>query len=170
MTQLIDYIGNNFQFYFLIIFVIQALSTSLFYFLVRNSLIYKFQFSYNAKQKIHDGFIPRIGGLIIFSTILVTSFFNYEGSELIKLILICFIPIFTFALLEDIFNNVLPSLRLFSIFLSCFCLVILINSDLPFIDIPFLSQIFQNNHTLIVIFFIICLAGVTNAFKLLLSS
>jgi UDP-N-acetylmuramyl pentapeptide phosphotransferase/UDP-N-acetylglucosamine-1-phosphate transferase len=70
--------------------------------------------TYQAVQRIHLNETPRLGGLIF--VISVFSFVTYsnlnESILLLKLILVCLIPIIIVGFKEDIFHNVDPAIRL----------------------------------------------------------
>ncbi len=73
--------------------------------------------SYQAIQRIHLNEIPRLGGLVfilsLISYVMVCP--NNESIQLLKLMLICLIPIIIVGLKEDLFHNVEPAIRLLSL-------------------------------------------------------
>jgi UDP-GlcNAc:undecaprenyl-phosphate/decaprenyl-phosphate GlcNAc-1-phosphate transferase len=103
---------------------------------------------YQAIQRIHLNETPRLGGLI-----LLVSLFGYmvssdpsESITILKLILICLIPIMLIGLKEDLFHNVAPLTRLISLFfvawlfLENFTGPITKLSDVPILEKLFLLQ------------------------------
>jgi len=73
--------------------------------------------TYQAVQRIHLNETPRLGGLIF--VISLFSFVSYsnlnESILLLKLILVCLIPIIIVGFKEDIFHNVDPAIRLLAL-------------------------------------------------------
>ena len=104
---------------------------------------YKFFFSkrlfknYNAIQKIHEGNIPRIGGLMFFLNFLFLIFYDFNSVGII-LPLICggFI-IFLFSLYEDIQQSLSPYFRLIILFLGSSLFIFF--TELPEIKVLYLS-------------------------------
>ena len=58
--------------------------------------------SYDAVQKIHDGEIPRIGGLIFFIGFLFLIFFNFNELRLLIPLMLGSTVILLFSFYEDI--------------------------------------------------------------------
>jgi UDP-GlcNAc:undecaprenyl-phosphate GlcNAc-1-phosphate transferase len=73
--------------------------------------------TYQAVQRIHLNETPRLGGLIfVISLFSFVTFSNInESILLLKLILICLIPIIIVGFKEDIFHNVEPAIRLLAL-------------------------------------------------------
>ena len=73
--------------------------------------------NYSAEQKIHEGEIPRIGGLLFLSSFFITFVFieiNYFG--LILPLLIGSLIIFLFSFYEDLKQSLSPYFRLSILF------------------------------------------------------
>lgn len=100
--------------------------------------------AYEAIQRIHLNETPRLGGLVLF--ISLVSFVTYcktnESIQLLKLILICLIPIVLVGLKEDLFHNVEPAIRLLTLlFVGCLFRV-QFTGPLPNLhEVPFLGKI-----------------------------
>lgn len=129
----------------------------------------RFHGVYQAEQKIHEGFVPRFGGLaMLFSLFLVDYFevLSQFNSPYLGQILVCLLPLIFVTFLEDIYNNILPLARLFFIFTSS--LLILISGDflLPVIDLPLVSQFFIDFPWVMVLLLTIAMAAMVNAFNL----
>ena len=66
-------------------------------------------------QKIHEGSIPRLGGINIFLVFLccifLFNFFNLDTSLIVKITL-CSLPFIIITLIEDLYQNISPILRL----------------------------------------------------------
>ncbi len=73
--------------------------------------------TYQALQRIHLNETPRLGGLIFILSL--TSFVAFsnanESNQLLKIILICLIPIIFVGIKEDLFHNVKPAIRLLAL-------------------------------------------------------
>ena len=74
-------------------------------------------------QQIHEGSVPRLGGINIFFVFLCCIFlfnvFNIDSSLIIKITL-CSLPFIIVTLIEDLFQNISPILRLVFLLLSSF--------------------------------------------------
>ena len=82
--------------------------------------------NFSGPQKIHDDKILRIGGLIIFLSLALQSFFvNEKYLNFFIIFIICLFPVFLFGFIEDITNKVTPLLRLLSSIISGLIFVIL---------------------------------------------
>ena len=122
----------------LILFTIQILIYLVFIFFLKDKLFN----NYNAVQKIHDGEIPRIGGLIFFLGFIYLVFFNSIAiNEIITLLLGTSI-IFIFSFYEDIKQNLSPLFRLIILFLGSS--IFIISTEMPTINFRYLS--FMNDY------------------------
>jgi UDP-GlcNAc:undecaprenyl-phosphate GlcNAc-1-phosphate transferase len=99
--------------------------------------------TYQAVQRIHLNETPRLGGLIfVFSLFSFVTFSNiYESIPLLKLILICLIPIIIVGSKEDIFHNVEPAIRLLTLFFVGWLFTVKYSGPLPnTTDIPLIGK------------------------------
>ena len=123
-------------------------------------------------QKIHDGSVPRVGGIGIFlgfcAALLYCKAFVPSAREVsapIWLILALSVP-FAAGLLEDITKRVRPAIRLMATFIGAgiaffFCNAALTRFDVPGVDaLLALHPIFQLAFTLF------CVGGIAHAFNL----
>jgi len=101
--------------------------------------------SYNAVQKIHDGEIPRIGGLIFFIGLLFLIFFNFNELRLLIPLLLGSTIILLFSLYEDIRQSLSPFFRLVILFLGSSIFILF--TELPEINVRYLD--FINQYSLI---------------------
>ena len=129
----------------------------------------KFKDIYSSKQKIHSGFIPRSGGIAIIFTIVVFVLFteNHEIKKVLSFILLGSIPVILITLIEDIFNNIKPILRLFFLFCTSVILINYSSYNLPIIDLPILNEFFNRYSFLLIITLIFSLVGLCNGFNLI---
>ena len=123
---------------------------------------------YDSLQKIHEGHIPRLGGLILYVflvTIVWTN--NFSGSELLRPVLLALLPTVGVTLIEDLFNNIQPKARLVSIVLSSMLLVFATDVSLPRIDIPGVMDFFIAYPFLLSMLLVLSLSGLANGFNMI---
>lgn len=108
-------------------------------------------------QDIHVGKIPRLGGLIM-----IILFFGYQILFLngLSILFWCSIIVLAPAFLEDLRFSINPLIRLATIIISCFMLIINLPA-LPQFNFGYLN-IFFNNHLFQIIFFTLAMATVIN--------
>ena len=123
---------------------------------------------YSGVQKIHDGFTPRLGGLIVIIYLFFTAFFLEDvGLGMLRDILISLTPVIIVTTLEDIFNNIQPLVRLVTILLSSVLLLIAHNFTWPLINIPYLMNFFLDYPILLAITMVLSLTTLANGFNLI---
>ena len=136
--------------------------------IIKNKIFFeKFNRDYNPIQKIHNGFVPRIGGLVVIICFYLFLFLN--NSETIFLrneVLIGAILIIIVGIAEDVFGRASALARFTAIFLASFIFVYL-QDTLPSIDIPILSNILNYHHLINVLFFTIGLTALANGFNMI---
>ncbi len=125
--------------------------------------------TYQAIQRIHLNETPRLGGFIfIFSLASLVVFSNTnESMQLLKMILICLIPIIFIGIKEDLFHNVEPAIRLLALLFVSWLFRAQFTGPLPILtDIPFIGKIllFQGG---ISIFYILSMVVVANGMNLI---
>ena len=100
--------------------------------------------TYHAIQRIHLNETPRLGGLIFIlslSSFVALSNTN-EGIQLLKIILICLIPIIFVGAKEDLFHNVEPAIRLLTLLFVGWLFRLQFTGPLPILtDIPFIGKL-----------------------------
>ena len=111
------------------------------YFLLKNKEIHK----YNAIQKIHEGDVPRIGGLIFFIGLFYLLFLNFDEIKYVYPLILSSFLIFIFSFYEDMKQSLSPLFRLIILFLGSSIFIFLI--ELPEINIRYLD--FINKYSLI---------------------
>jgi UDP-N-acetylmuramyl pentapeptide phosphotransferase/UDP-N-acetylglucosamine-1-phosphate transferase len=140
--------------------------------IIKNKKIfpYLFQDSTDGPQKIHQGNVPRIGGLAIFIafcfalTFLVYSDmrFNHVSAKLFFTIFF----IFVIGLIEDITKNIQPIKRLSLLSLSSAFLIL--STDLQITSIEnFLFDFLLSNYQFSVFFTVFCIVGLTNSYNII---
>ena len=96
--------------------------------------------NYFAKQKIHEGEVPRVGGLLFLSSFFVSHIFiEFDYLSLIFPLMIGTSIIFIFSFYEDLKQSLSPIFRLL---IMCFgALIFIYPTDLPEINISILEFI-----------------------------
>ena len=125
--------------------------------------------TYQAVQRIHLNEIPRLGGLIfILSLVSFMAFSNInESIQLLKIILICLIPIIVIGIKEDLFHNVEPTIRLLALFFVGWLFRVKFTGPLPILtDIPFIGKLLLLQGG-ISIFYILSMTAVANGMNLI---
>lgn len=157
--------NNNFVlflFIYLIVFIVVIKFT-------KNSQKY-FMFipTYNAKHKIHDGNIPRSGGIFIFLISCILSYFIIDDFSriFINYLTLSFLPLFFMGIYEDLFNNSKPIFRIMMMILSFAIFILIYNPSFPLINIPYLEYAFQNYYFCL-FFFLLCLLVLINGLNLI---
>ena len=137
----------------------------------------RFERDQKAIQSAHKGFVPRVGGLAIYFSLIVFSFFinvgfldnqylpNLEMGD-INLIILSALPIFLVGLAEDLGAYMKPKVRLFAaavsgLFAIIFLKVWVSTVGIPLIDIILLIAPFG------IVFTLFATTGVVNAFNLI---
>lgn len=114
---------------------------------------------YEGVQKIHDGQVPRIGGLILYSYLIICSIFN--DSHFMEYFCLSSITLFFITMKEDFFHNVRAKTRLVFSFISIVVFFLIANIQLPYINFYFLN--FINDYIILSsLFFIFSLLVLIN--------
>ena len=159
--------------FFLLSMILQLILLSFFSFINWNK-VYSFfgAKNYEGIQRLHSTKteISRFGGFSIYLSLLFYFIFSKslgdEVDSLLGYIIFCSIPIIIISLLEDIYHNISPSIRLFSILLSSFLFLFFQKNGLPFIEIPYLE--FINNYKFLSLsLFALFLSGLANGMNLI---
>ncbi len=125
--------------------------------------------TYQAIQRIHLNETPRLGGFIfILSLVSFVAFSNTnESIQLLKIILICLIPIFFVGIKEDLFHNVEPAIRLLTLLFVGWLFRAQFMGPLPILtDIPFIGKLLLLQGG-ISIFYILSMVAVANGMNLI---
>jgi UDP-GlcNAc:undecaprenyl-phosphate/decaprenyl-phosphate GlcNAc-1-phosphate transferase len=125
--------------------------------------------SYQAIQRIHLNETPRLGGFIfILSLVSFVVFSNTnESIQLLKIILICLIPIIIIGIKEDLFHNVEPAIRLLALLFVGWLFRAQFTGALPVLtDIPLIGKLLLLEGG-ISIFYILSMTAVANGMNLI---
>ena len=119
---------------------------------------------YSGEQRVHEGEIPRIGGVLIYITLILFSFYTSDPSlsHLLNLILLSVLPMMVVTVKEDLFHNVGFKTRLIALIISSFLLLTLVVESFPVVNhIPLISNLFDYP-LFSFCFFILCLVALAN--------
>jgi UDP-GlcNAc:undecaprenyl-phosphate GlcNAc-1-phosphate transferase len=166
-SDLIALFNNNFL---VAVLSFQILANLVIIFSWRSKILRRFHGVYQAEQKIHDGFVPRFGGLVMIIILIIIANLDLIPSLFIKsfsTLLWCLSPLIFVTILEDVYNNIHPRARLVFIFISAVFIFIFFEFNLPIIDIPILANLLINYPFVLTILLIISLASMVNAFNLI---
>ncbi len=125
--------------------------------------------TYQAVQRIHLNETPRLGGFIfLLSLASFVAFSNTnESIQLLKIILICLIPIIFVGVKEDLFHNAEPAIRLLALLFVGWLFRIQFTGPLPILtDIPFIGKLLLLQGG-ISIFYIISMVAIANGMNLI---
>lgn len=121
-------------------------------------------------QKFHSVPVPRIGGIGIFSGILLSAFLLFllesPHSEFVLLFLIPSSLVFGIGLLEDLTKKVSVRMRLIVTMFAALIGCLLLGATVRTFGIPVIDTIFQIN-LIAVLFTVVAVAGVANATNLI---
>jgi len=125
--------------------------------------------TYRAIQRIHLNETPRLGGLIlIISLISLVLYCNAnESIKLLKLILICLIPVILVGFKEDLFHNVEPAIRLLSLLFAGWLFRAQFMGPLPnMLDMPLIGKLIALQGG-VSFFYILSMVAVANGMNLI---
>lgn len=119
---------------------------------------------YKGKQRVHQGEVPRIGGIIIYLFLFYFAlyFYDYYATDKLLLTLVCLLPVMLASICEDIFFNVHYKIRLLSLITSSFLLIVNVIETLPTVDHLFVISEFFSYPIFSKIFFVLCLVAFSN--------
>ena len=127
----------------------------------------KFNQNYNPIQKIHLGFVPRLGGLILITCFYIGLILSDELSIFLELnLLIAAFLIILAGSIEDLFGMAPAIYRLISIFVASF-IFMYFQKDLPSIDIPLFGNIFNSHNIFTILFYSLGLTALSNGFNMI---
>ena len=125
--------------------------------------------TYQAIQRIHLNETPRLGGFIFILSL--ASFIVFSNAneiiQLLKILLICLIPIIIIGIKEDLFHNVEPAIRLLALLFVGWLFRVEFTGPLPVLtDIPFIGKLLLLQGG-ISIFYISSMVAVANGMNLI---
>ena len=165
LEQTISLLGNLYFilgacFFYLTYFTINMLWNS-------NVSIVSSASNYAGKQRVHDGEVPRLGGLILFIYFAVLAFFsgtiNYQEEQ--QLSIICLVPMMIVIVKEDLLHNVDYRLRFCALTLSVILLLTFAVDSFPVVENLYLITNLFEIPAFNFIFYALCLVGLANGFN-----
>ena len=121
----------------------------------------------NNPQKIHEGYIPRLGGIAIICGLVIQNYLSYNYLNNTNwVVLIAAAPVFVFGLTEDLLERVHPYWRLFGAFLSGLIFVILTKVTITDVGFAFLNIVLENK-IFAIVFTIMAVILMTNSLNLI---
>jgi len=153
--------SNTYIDYFLLSFI---LLLNIFFTKSWHYFFHSSKFEYHSVQKLHDKIIPRIGGFVLFLSLIFYNFF--KSSTFSNYLILSLIRLIFYSMKEDLFFNVSASKRLIAIALSALIFLYLNLHDLKILNIYLIQYSIQNKFLLLV-FFTFCLVAFTNAFNMI---
>ena len=158
-------IFSNLIFYILV-FVLSLFTTTLIIKFVHPILINYTKIP-AGPQKIHNGLIPRLGGLSIFICLSIVCIVDIPHNNLnLNSYLIISLPLFLLGIIEDITQSVKPIIRLIGALLSSFIFIIVFDVFIKKVDVYWIDLIL-NYKQFAILFTIICLVVLTQAFNII---
>jgi len=121
-------------------------------------------FHYKGKQRVHEGEIPRLGGVIMYFFLVIFSFIlsNLEFAKNLQITLLCLLPVMLITVKEDLTHNVDYKVRILGLALSAAALIMYVVTSLPAVDhIIVISDLFHNP-VFSFAFFTLCLITLAN--------
>ncbi len=119
---------------------------------------------YKGKQRVHEGEIPRLGGVIIYLFLVIFSFFlsNLVYAKELQISLLSLLPMLLVTVKEDLTHNVDYKVRFLGLALSAAALIMFAINSLPVVDhIIVISDLFHNP-VFSFAFFSLCLIALAN--------
>ena len=121
----------------------------------------------NSPQTLHKKSISRFGGVGLYTSLMVVSFFDGGTNyEFLRLALLCSMPIFFLGILDDLDLEIKPVIRLLVVFPSALLAYYFLGTEAYSLKIPFIDSLF-NFKIFSILFICFALAGMTNAFNML---
>lgn len=94
---------------------------------------------YKSQQRLHLDEVPRFGGIIIYLFFFVLLIFKFDN-ELLRLLLLSFLPMAILTIKEDLHYETSPLIRIFFMIVSCVIFTLLMPGNFPTIDIPVVGK------------------------------
>ena len=167
---MIDLFLLEFRQWSLLISIILMVCMYIFTIIFWPTLLTKFGIKkYQGIQRVHEGEVPRIGGLISVIGIFLYWMICLHGKAMpfVEALLISSIPLILISIKEDFFHNTRASSRLLMMFLSCFLFFCLYDINFPQIEFPGLGPLIDNSIFMSWLFFAFCVVVIINGNNLI---
>lgn len=125
-----------------------------------------------AVQKVHGVSVPRIGGIAVFGSLVVSVFgaavLGKAGvaSGPLPLLLVCSLPAFVSGLVEDVTKSVAPTVRLAMTMVSALLGYVLLETSIAKTGVPFIDHFLQFGFIALPVT-LVAVAGVSNSINLI---
>lgn len=125
-------------------------------------------------QKYHTNPTPRIGGLALFISCLIISFFSYyffhiNAAKYTMMLLLTCIPVFGMGLIEDLFKNVRPKVRLLATLASAIVAIYIthVTTTIKYTDFNGFTQFLTNHYLFSLFMTLFFIVGLVNCFNII---
>jgi UDP-GlcNAc:undecaprenyl-phosphate GlcNAc-1-phosphate transferase len=124
---------------------------------------------YNAVQKVHDGEVARLGGLVSYVGLMAYWLLSHNGISMpfIEAILLSSIPLLLIGVKEDLFHNTSATQRLLGMLLTTLLFFNLYPVTYPVIEFPIIGELIDQIPALSLIFFIFATLVIMNGNNLI---
>ena len=118
----------------------------------------KLLYTYHAVQKVHEGEVPRLGGLVCYCGLMIYWLLGGDGLSMpfIKAILLSSIPLLLIGVKEDLKQNTSVAQRLLGMFMTVLLFFNLCPVTYPLIEFPIIGDFINQAPFLSLIFFYFC--------------
>ncbi len=121
----------------------------------------------NSPQTFHKKSTSRMGGPVLFLSLLFWYLLDYKNIDSIfLLILISSLPIFIAGFLDDLFFNIKPYQRLLLMIPTPILLFFFVGLEVRFVDIGFINMLLKFD-TFALVFLIFAFVGIANSFNII---
>ena len=118
-------------------------------------------------QTLHSKSVSRFGGIAIFSSLIIISFFSdMQEYSFLRTMLLCVCPIFLLGVLDDLTINFSPAVRLLLVFPSAFLSYYYLGIEAYSLEVPIIDNLF-NYQIFSILFICFAIAGIVNAFNII---
>ena len=125
--------------------------------------------NYQGVQRVHEGEVPRLGGLVIYIGLWVYWLLCQHGQAMpfVQCLLISSLPLIFISVKEDLLHNTLAVTRLGFMAASCILFFLCYDVSYPSIELPFIGDWLNNSPVLSLLFFSFCVLVVINGSNLI---
>ena len=125
--------------------------------------------NYQGIQRVHEGEVPRLGGLVIYIGLWVYWLFCQYGQAMlfIQTLLISSLPLIFISVKEDLQHNTRAITRLSFMMVSCILFFLCYDLSYPIIEFPVIGDWLANSSVLSLLFFSFCVMVIINGCNLI---
>ncbi|MDC6486950.1 MraY family glycosyltransferase [Methylophilaceae bacterium] len=125
--------------------------------------------NYQGVQRVHEGEVPRLGGLVIYIGLWVYWLLCQHGKAMpfIQCLLISSLPLIFISVKEDLQYNTRAITRLGFMIASCILFFLCYDITFPSIEFPVIGDWLANSSLLSLLFFSFCVLVITNGSNLI---